>query len=99
MTISDPFATYPDLKADPFDNAAIVTPDDGNDLPALSRAIMVTGVGEFASVRMTLADGTTVTLLLEQRRVYPFRVRRVHATGTFGNDPDADHPASIIAFW
>jgi len=95
----DPFHTYPDLKADPFDNAAIVTPDDDNDLPILSRAIMVTGVGGFARIRMTLTDGTTVALLLEQRRVYNFRVRRIHATGTFQNDPDANYPASIIAFW
>lgn len=93
----DPFKAFTDTKNDPYDNAAAVTPDDANDLPVMTRAIMISGSGDYTSVRMTFADGTTETMWLEQRRVYRFRVRRVHATGTFAADPN--YPKSIVALW
>lgn len=93
----DPFKAFTDTKNDPYDNAAAVIPDDANDLPFITRAIMISGGGIYSNVRMTFADGTTETMWLEQRRVYRFRVRRVHATGTF--PPDSTYPKSIIALW
>lgn len=56
-----------------------IQPNDGADLPIMTRAINVTKPGH---VRVTMADGSTGTLFLAAGNLAELRVRRVWATGT-----------------
>ena len=57
-----------------------ITPDDAQDLAKLPRAVYVGGAGD---VRCALAYGPAVTIRgLAAGTILPFRVRRLHATGT-----------------
>ena len=64
---------------DPASNALLVTPDDNTDLPILPRCITVEVAGD---LRMTFANGTTMTIQADSGMIYPFRVKRIHSTGT-----------------
>lgn len=60
-----------------------VTPSDGADLEEVTRSVMVAAAGD---LRVTLRDhpvGEAITLpALQPGYPYPFRIRRVWATGT-----------------
>jgi len=78
--MTDLFASRPDTVADPARRAVAITPDDGADLPWVSRALYV---GQGGDLRVTMADGDVVTLeALPGGAIYPLRVGRVHASGT-----------------
>lgn len=59
-----------------------ITPDDGNDLTEVTRAISFATAG---TLRITTQDGTTINYLtggLAAGAMHPLGVARVHATGT-----------------
>lgn len=60
--------------------AFAITPDDNTDLSILARGIYV---GTSGDVKVTMADGTTVTFgALAAGVVHPLAVKRVWSTGT-----------------
>lgn len=80
MPISDSFASFDSGLSAPICGGFDIAPDDGADLPALTRAVMVTGAGD---VTVVLKDGDTLSLSgLTSGVIYPFRVVRVMSTGT-----------------
>ncbi|SLN13291.1 hypothetical protein PSA7680_00259 [Pseudoruegeria aquimaris] len=56
-----------------------ITPDDGTDLPFVTRALNAATSGE---VRITTLGGDTATLYVAAGAVIPIRASRVWATGT-----------------
>lgn len=80
MPITDYFSgSFPNLNS-PASGVIEITPDDGTDLEVMSRAIMVSTLGDVAVV---MKDGTTGVLPSLQPGVpYPVRVSRVLAAGT-----------------
>lgn len=75
--------------ASPAFDAAEIVPDDGSDLPHVSRALYIGGAG---TVRLRMASGDEVTFSgLAAGIVYPFRAARVMATGTTAT--------GIVALW
>lgn len=63
--------------------AFAITPNDGVDLAQTARAIFVQGSATLVDLKVTMLDGTTVTLLgLASGVMHPIQVRRVWATGT-----------------
>ena len=67
-------------QSSPAADAAAITPNDGQDLPSPTRAIYV---GNAGTLRVQMVSGATVTFgSVQAGSVYPFRVRRVMATGT-----------------
>ncbi len=74
--------------SDVVENVALVTPDDGNDLAWVTRAIMVTG----GAVKVTTKGGQTLVLPdTGGPYEWPVRVVRVWATSTTAT--------SIVALW
>ena len=63
-----------------YDEAAAITPADGADLPALTRAIYV-GVAGNVKVDME-TTGTGITFTALPVGIHRLRVKRVYATGT-----------------
>ncbi|WP_392336680.1 hypothetical protein [Loktanella salsilacus] len=63
----------------PVSHAFAVVLNDGNDLSHVPRAIHVGGSG---NLRLTMADGSTVTFAGMAAGWHPVRVRRVLATKT-----------------
>lgn len=57
-----------------------VVPSDDDDMKYVSRALLVTGAGDF---HLKMASGTDVTVALAEGW-HPMRVARVFATGTTG---------------
>ncbi|MFW2541585.1 spike base protein, RCAP_Rcc01079 family [Primorskyibacter sp. 2E107] len=66
------------ITSPPFGGYAI-TPDDGADLPTVTRAL---NVGVPGTVRATLLDGSDVTLHIGAGSLFPMRATRIWATGT-----------------
>ncbi|PIL21173.1 hypothetical protein P775_05690 [Puniceibacterium antarcticum] len=60
-------------------HATAITPNDTSDLSTLTRALYVGGAGD---LRVTMADGNTVTFAGLPVGWHPVRVARVHSTGT-----------------
>ena len=80
MPIIDLFETHAPSLDGPAIGGFDIAPDDQNDLPKLTRALMVSTLGD---VTLTLQDGSTLTLAgLAPGQVYPLRAGRVLATGT-----------------
>lgn len=80
MPISDPFKNFHTGLNSPVVGGFDIVPDDAADLPAVTRAFMVTTGG---AVAVQLLSGDTLTLPgLTPGVVYPFRVVRVLASGT-----------------
>lgn len=80
MPIIDPFETHAPSLDSPAIGGFDIIPDDQNDLPKLTRALMVSTPG---GVTVTFQDGSTLTLPgLAPGQVYPVRASRVLATGT-----------------
>lgn len=63
----------------PFSSAFAITPDDDNDLEALTRAIYVGGAGD---IKVTTESGDEVTFSAHPEGYLLGRIARVHATGT-----------------
>lgn len=76
-------------RSDPATSGAAVTPADGADLGSVSRALWVGGAGD---VKVTLRDGTAVTLTaVPAGSLLPLQCTRVWATGTTAT--------AIVALW
>ena len=88
MPIVDAFQGYSPSTQSPVAHALSVSPDDGADLTHLTRALYV---GTGGDVRVTLADGGTLTFVNMVQGWHPIRVTRVWASGT-----TADH---IVGCW
>jgi hypothetical protein len=74
----DRFETHGAALDSPIEDFFAVTPDDANDLPEVTRALLLDAAG---TVRVTTKAGSVVDLPL-QAGITPVRVSRVHATGT-----------------
>ena len=79
MPIVDTFAGYSPNTQSPISHAVAITPDDTADLSHLTRALYV---GTGGDVRVTLADGSTLTFVNMVQGWHPIRVTRVWAAGT-----------------
>ena len=77
--MADKFANHHTGLESPATSLSSVTPDDGTDLSAISRAIAVATSG---MVRVTAADGTQGEVFVAAGVPFPIRVARVWATGT-----------------
>lgn len=88
MTAIDDYSGFGAGLTAPLAAAEPVTPSDGSDLSHVSRALWVGAGGD---LRVTMADGATVTYPDLAAGWHPIRVSRVLATGT-----DA---AGIVAAW
>jgi len=87
--MSDPFKFYASGLTSPGRNAAAVTPSDVADLASTARAFYVGGAGD---VKLTTANGDTVTLVgLAAGIPIPITAQRIFATGTTAT--------SIVAIW
>lgn len=85
--MSDPYKNLGMSLSSPAVNAVAVTPDDGLDLPATTRAVWVGAAGDLA-VRMTGGD---VVTLSGASGMLPIRVDKVFATGTTAG--------AVVALW
>ena len=80
MPISDDFHDIRASLTSPVMGGFDITPDDGADLPKVTRGLMVATAGDVA---VKFKSGDTLTLPgLTPGVVYPLRVARVMATGT-----------------
>ncbi|TMV05598.1 hypothetical protein FGK63_16275 [Ruegeria sediminis] len=80
MPIADAYRSFAPNLTGPAVGGFDIVPDDGTDLPALPRALMVTVGGDVA---VQFRDGATLTLPgLTPGVIYPLRPVRVLATGT-----------------
>lgn len=79
--MADPFAKQLKTIDSVIDAAAAITPDDNNDLPTVSRGLWV---GSGGDINVVLANSTDPVLIsnVPDGSLLPFRVKRVHATGT-----------------
>lgn len=77
--MADKFSAHAESLSSPPAHLMSVTPDDGQDLPHVSRGLNVLVGG---TVRVTSAQGETETLMIAAGIVFPVRVRRIWATGT-----------------
>ncbi len=77
--MSDPFENFGKSLEGPPSNGFAVVPDDGADLPVVTRCLNVATTG---TVRVTLAEGATLDLTIAAGLQFSCRARRVHATGT-----------------
>ncbi|HEY0274703.1 MAG TPA: hypothetical protein VGC31_01340 [Paenirhodobacter sp.] len=78
--MTDRFASHqPGLTA-PASDAFSVTPSDATDLSRTARAVYIGSAGSLSGV---MVSGETVAFTgLQAGMVYPFRLRRIRATGT-----------------
>lgn len=83
MPSTDRFANRNQGLDSPGSNAEAVTPDDGNDLNFVTRALWVGAAGDL-SVRMH--GETTPVTFVNASGWMPIRVDRVMATGTVADD-------------
>jgi hypothetical protein len=73
----------------PHSSAAVVTPDDANDLAAVTRAVYIGGTGHLNVIMM---DGQTVLFsALPVGTVLPIRAKRIKSTSTTATP--------IVAMW
>ena len=79
-TMSDEYEGFTHGLEAPAKDGFEIVPNDGVDLPRVTRAVHV---GTGGAVRVTLLHGATVTLTgLSNGALLPIRALRVHATGT-----------------
>lgn len=92
--MTDPFSTFaPGLDTPCVSNAFEITPSDTEDLPAVTRYLWVPMMG---TLKVTMASGEIVTFWFNGNTnggLLPFRVRKVHATGTDMGG------ATVIGLW
>lgn len=77
--MADKFANHHTGLESPATSLAAVTPDDGNDLPWVTRAISVATSG---MVRVTTTDGSQGEIFVAAGVPFPIRAARIWATGT-----------------
>lgn len=78
--MADKFQSFAAGLTAPASNAFPVTPQDGVDLPAITRALYVGGSGDVAA---TMTGGEAIILVnVLAGTVLPVRLARVAATGT-----------------
>ena len=71
---------FPRGNGTPGVGAFAITPDDGDDLPFVTRAVYIGGEGDLA---VKPVDGDPVTFVgLSAGTVLPVQITRVYATGT-----------------
>jgi hypothetical protein len=76
----------------PAQHAALVTPDDSNDLANFTRAVYIGSVSGGAAMKVTTVGGETLLLSgLLAGHVYPIRVKRIWSTTTTAT--------LIVALW
>ncbi|MEL6584463.1 MAG: hypothetical protein AAFQ36_11575 [Pseudomonadota bacterium] len=85
--MADLFSKHASALDSPAHHAAVVTPDDGVDLPISARAIYIGSAGD---ITVTMTGGDTVTFKAASGWL-PVRAARIHATATTAGD--------IIAVW
>ncbi len=91
MTATLDLAGYP-RPSDPAHHAAVVTPNDNNDLPHVTTGLWIVGTTG-GTLQVTMAGGETVTfsgLTQTFGVILPLRVSRVWATNT---------NVTVIALW
>ncbi len=77
-----PFASYQATPGAPYQHAALVTPDDNNDLANAATALLISVDG---ALKVTTEGGETITFptgTFTVKTFIPLRVTRVFATGT-----------------
>jgi hypothetical protein len=85
----DTFKNHTRSLTSPPEHAVAILPQDGTDLPVVTRALYV-GTGGDVAVRML--DGSVVTLSnVPSGTLLPLRIDRVLATGTSAG--------AILGFW
>jgi hypothetical protein len=85
----DTFKNHTRSLTSPPEHAVAILPQDGTDLPVVTRALYV-GAGGDVAVRML--DGSVVTLSnVPSGTLLPLRIERVLATGTSAG--------AILGFW
>lgn len=77
--MSDIFGSFSDSPIGPSRRGVAVTPDDGNDLPFMTKELQATGAG---NISVVMAGGGTLTIPFAAGEVRAIRVTRVRATGT-----------------
>ena len=80
MPAADNFSRQKTLTNDPFTNAVLVSPNDEEDLEAVTRAVYVGGTG---NMKVTMQDSGTVLFTgIPAGTVLPIRVKRIWSTTT-----------------
>lgn len=82
--MTDEFKQYNPALNSPAEKAAAITPNDGADLAATTRAIYVGTAGDLAVILVD--DANAVTFANVPVGIIPIRARRVLATGTTASD-------------
>ena len=77
--MKDEFESFVIGLESPPQGGFAITPDDGTDLPFVTRAI---NCGTAGTLHVTLANGSDVTLTIAAGIILPLRARRVWASGT-----------------
>ena len=80
MPVHDQFDAHHTGLNSPVSGGFNIVPDDGADLPQVTRGLLLTGAGDVMAV---LKNGDTLVLPnLSAGVIYPIRIARVLATGT-----------------
>lgn len=78
--IKDPFASQPQMTGDhPYSGGFAITPADFDDLPKVTREILITGAGNISVVWL---DGSATIEPVAATTRYRWRIKRVLATNT-----------------
>lgn len=91
MAASDTFSAQSAGLDSPMSHAALVTPDDANDLAVVTRGI---SFGTAGALKIVTAGGETVVIpngALAAGVIHRLRVTRIYATGTAA--------ANIVAYY
>lgn len=83
--MEDKYSKYPKSIDSVAENAYSITPDDGNDLPNVTRSIYVGAAGDLEVIM--IGDTSPVTFAnVQAGSVLPFRIKRVLAGNTSADD-------------
>lgn len=89
MAAVDPFASVMPTPRGPYNNAAVITPHNTNELANVTSAIFVGGAG---GLKVTMAGSGTVTFAaVPDGFTLPIRAKIVFNTGTAATD--------LVALW
>jgi hypothetical protein len=80
--------TYGEGGNSPASHAALVTPDDANDLAFVSRALLI---GTAGALKVTTLGGETLVIAAVPAGILPLRVTRVWSGSTTA--------AQIVSLW
>lgn len=91
MAAVDTYEGETKYNMEPAYHAALITPDNDNDLSIATRGI---SFGTAGALKVDMVGGETVTIpsgALAAGIIHPIRVTRVYATGTGASD--------IVGYW